>query len=184
MMKLKRQISTVATVVAIFAMLPAVVYSFQTGDFSPNPFSGLFSLNGSFTLNQNFLLGEATITNANVQLSGPTPSNPLVPLSTAAGVEAWLEGETFVAVPSIAGLNVWQSPLFSNGFEIAVDNVSANQLATIAGGVIPLAVDSDSFSFSATATAVPEPASFSAFLLLGISFLANRGRRRSALGTS
>jgi len=200
-MKLKRQISAIVAVAAFFAMLPAVIlaqstnYQFEANStYSINQGFVVFSspLSGTFTLNEDFSLGQATITNAAVQLSPTTLDPTAFPLTTAAGVEAWLESETFVVAPSIANLNVWElsnpSAFFNETFAISVDNVSADRLATITGGASfgNIAVDGGgTFEFNATATAVvPEPTGSLAWLLLGIAWANRRGRRQVALSTA
>jgi len=194
--KWKRQIAAAVTIAAILTILPAITvaqatnyqfvapssYSYDKGGFfNPSPTNFLFNLSGTFTLNEHFALGEATITNANLNLSGPTPPDPMLPLTSPAGVEAWLESQTFLAQPSIASFNVYQ---FST-FTIAVDNVSANRLATVSGGIDNRPSDGDAFEFNATAVVapvvVPEPTCLPICLLLAVGLIAKRGRQGRSL---
>jgi len=193
--KLKRQIAASIICAAVCTMLPAITYSQSTnyqlvapsdysyfdGGFNANPTNFVFNLSGTFTLNENFALGQATITNANLQFSGPTPPDPLLPQTSPQGVEAWLEAQTFASAVSIGTENTWTLPnpnVFQN-FTISYNNVAANRLATISGGIDGSAVDGDAFEFNARAiaVAVPEPTCLPIFLLTGIALSAKRVRR-------
>lgn len=189
--KCKRLVIATVTVVAMFAMLPAIAlaqstnYRFESNsnyDYFPGFFTPfLFDISGTFTLNEN--MNMATITNADFQLSGP-PSNPSFPLSSVAGVEDLLQSDAFVQVPSIASLSVYQSlnflptPFLATTYTISVDNVSGDLTISGSGspdGVSP-ALDGDFFQINATAVAVPEPAGLSACVLLAITLIARRRR--------